>query len=330
MKSASRAVIHNIYAPLVGSPSSENAYIPRYYLGLNHLLILENRNGETIARRFYFDDITALQCKKTKKSVFVSLVFFGLFLAFLLAIQSSVAESGGNTLYLWALALPIMAAIVISLLVTNPYCKTWLHTPNHREELTRLNRYGKARKALAEINRRIHEHHEKGDDRVSPDLPFHFKAPAEIPKLTPVVPYRANRARVMLACFGCTLIAAVLELTDTLLGIESLAMIGICAYGLSALLAALSIIQSYDTSCPSRARQMAGVILGAAVLLVPLSALTMAAAMIIYESNNSNTPPGDFSDNPIGFGFSIIFGAVYMGAAIVGFFALLGARKEVA
>ena len=60
------APIRNDYTRLAGTTRDRSTGVPGLYLGPNHLLSLTRKSTSEVARRFYYEDITALRCRPTR------------------------------------------------------------------------------------------------------------------------------------------------------------------------------------------------------------------------------------------------------------------------
>lgn len=150
----SKTTIKNDYTRLPGTFLATNLGVPRAYLGPNHVLYMRMLGIHEQARRFYYKDITALRCVKTRTGYIVGAVLLVLaILPWGLLLVPGLSPDG-------ALATASVASGVCCLLfllnaVRGATCATWLHTANHTERIHSLGRYRTARKALARIHERV-------------------------------------------------------------------------------------------------------------------------------------------------------------------------------
>lgn len=144
----------NDYTPLAGAPRGGAGAGQRLYLGPNHVLILRLYGTTEEAHRFYYKDITALRCQKTRKHLVQSALYLALLLGpwLVLGRMPGVLEP---QLYIAATFSVFGAVLLFANLFRGPTCRTWLHTANHTEPLPGLGRYRAARKALRALHERV-------------------------------------------------------------------------------------------------------------------------------------------------------------------------------
>jgi hypothetical protein len=274
-------VIRNEYIPLSGTPRSESRTgAQRLYLGPNHLLCLRLAGHRELARRFYYTDITALRCVPTWKGYFID----GVFIAVAVLLWVAFLTSPGAELGVMVLAVTATIIAAVDLVVNylrGPTCYTWLHTANHSEPLSSLNRYHTARHALGELQERIVEAQGTLDvthpgEKLPPFVPVTSPgAPAATTDATAgvVLPHASGLMRV---AFYLALVTSATLTVELLYNPDWLSAFSTWEEFVLLALCAAAYTKSEGTDCPTRARRLTFYILFLYVLLLPLVLVAFA------------------------------------------------------
>lgn len=283
MATFNRAPIQNDYTRLAGRMHDRSTGIPRLYLGPNHLLILKLKNRREIARRFYYDDITALRCLPTRWGYVIDVTFW--IVAALLWVNSLAQANAGPGTYVLAVTATIIAVVAqLANWYRGPTCRTWLHTTNHTERLSGLGRYNTARRALARIHERIVEGQMARDaDMLAVDLVFEPAAPTPVPvSVSEIEPScRKHDPRMMKVAFSLALCGVLLACLEFFYGNDGTTALGLWLAIGATIVQLTALIRSYDTNCPWAARRMCAWLLASTTLSIPIT----IAAMIFLAVN---------------------------------------------
>ncbi len=268
------APIKNDYIRLAGRIHDRSTGVPRLYLGPNHLLILKLKNRREVARRFYYEDITALRCVPTWWGYLIDGAVWAIAALFLLNYLTHPDPGPGAEAVVITTTFIAGIAQMASWL-RGPTCRTWLHTANHTELLTSLGRYDAARRAIALLHDRIVEAQAEryGEDidvaRIfKPDVPI--ESPAED------VLIRRHDARLMKSAFSIALFSVFLGCLDFFYGNDGTIALGLWIAIASATLCTAAIVRSYGTDCPPNARRACFLLLATTTLSIPITLAAMA------------------------------------------------------
>ncbi|HEY1662130.1 MAG TPA: hypothetical protein VGI03_06900 [Verrucomicrobiae bacterium] len=129
------------------------------WLGEDHLLSVDSSGYTETYKRFYFQDIQAIQFYETRRGINWNIILGTIVtVIFVLVMIAKPAGSPSNWQggeIAWMVILVILLAIFGLFLVINlihgPTCKTYLRTAVQTEELAALSRVRRANKALAKI-----------------------------------------------------------------------------------------------------------------------------------------------------------------------------------
>ncbi|MEW6364849.1 MAG: hypothetical protein AB1714_09445 [Acidobacteriota bacterium] len=120
----------------------------RLYLGRDHLLLVESAGYSEDYKRFYFQDIQAFVCRRTRRRSWWSAV---LTIPIALGAAAIFASSEGALRVMWAvLGSPFVVALLVNLL-RGPTCVTHVHTPVQIVKLASLGRLRRARKVIGRL-----------------------------------------------------------------------------------------------------------------------------------------------------------------------------------
>ena len=274
MATEKTAPIQNDYIRLAGVTRDRPTGIPRLYLGPNHLLLLNRKSTREVARRFYYEDITALRCHPTRWGYYIDGTFVAV--AALLWLNYLISPSAGIGSAFAAVTATVIAGIA---LLTNwlrgPTCETWLHTANHTERLSSLGRYNTALRALGKLHDRIVAAQEaRFGEHIDVARSFEPYAPPAAAQVE--LPVRRHDPRVMKGAFFVALFSALLGCLDFFYGNDGTIALGFWTEVVSAALCAAAIVQSYGTDCPHIARRMCAYILTLTTLTIPITLAAMA------------------------------------------------------
>lgn len=269
MATEKTAPIQNDYIRLAGVTRDRPTGIPQLYLGPNHLLLLNRKSTREVARRFYYEDITALRCHPTRWGYYIDGTFVAV--AALLWLNYLISPSAGIGSAFAAVTATVIAGIA---LLTNrlrgPTCETWLHTANHTERLSTLGRYNTARRALGKLHERIVAAQEaRFGEHI--DVARSFEPYALPLEATKTVPLRPHDTRFMQYAFYASMFLAFQGVFEFAYASDGTMALGLWTALVSMALCAVAIIRSYETDCPPLARTMCAWLVASMVLGLPIT-----------------------------------------------------------
>lgn len=268
------APIHNDYIRLAGTSRDRSTGVPRLYLGPNHLLLLNRRSTSEVARRIYYEDITALRCRPTRWGYYIDGTLVTV--AALLWLNYLVSPDAGTGSAVAAITVAIVAGIA---LLTNwlrgPTCETWMHTANHAERLTTLGRYNTARHALAKLHDRIVEAQAEGYGEDAA-VARAFDPYAPLAKTTNEMPLPPHDNRLMTFGFYASIFLAFQGVLEFIYGNDATIALGMWTALASLALSVAAIIRSFGTDCPPLARKMCACLVASMVLGFPITLAAFA------------------------------------------------------
>lgn len=158
------------------------------WLGKDHLLSIDSSGYTEEYKRFYFRDIQAITLCGNQRRVVWNWILSVLLIPCLTWIATALFSVGPLNAGLMITALIVTSFFAIPLIANNlfgPTCNCYLRTAVQIEELASISRFGRARKALAQLRPLIAE--AQGELPVE-EIPTRLRALAQGPEISAPAP----------------------------------------------------------------------------------------------------------------------------------------------